>query len=97
MPTEVRNTEGFNSLRAGKSIQSVGTRKLGVDAVSFNSLRAGKSIQRLLGVGGTGMHNQTRVSIPFERESLFKGGGCNDHQRGLQVSIPFERESLFKG
>ncbi len=40
---------------------------------------------------------RARVSIPFKRESVFKGEPEQASKRGrFNVSIPFKRESVFK-
>ena len=85
---------GFNSLQAGKSIQ---TNSLGeiyhYPDPSFNSLQAGKSIQtpRLVPLIVKG-----RVSIPFKRGSPSKPRCLGLFQAPKKVSIPFKRESPSK-
>ena len=65
--------ESFNSLRAGKRVQTFVIRgRFRVTCwKSFNSLRAGKRVQTIYHIAVL-YGDVLRVSIPFERESAFK-------------------------
>ena len=60
----------------------------------FHSLQTGKCIQRTELNGDNG--EMTEVSIPFQRESVFKVTCSTWTGVTNLVSIPFKRESVFK-
>ena len=68
----VRDTS-FNSLQTGKCIQSYsGEEEAGLESC-FNSLQTGKCIQRKLRYPFRVLSIRKLVSIPFKRESVFRG------------------------
>ena len=88
----------FNSLQTGKHSQSSLMRQFAplVRRISFNSLQTGKHSQR--SHRDTGFRPKLQVSIPFKRESLYKGWLCSLALNiAKDVSIPFKRERLYKG
>ena len=62
---------------------------------SFNSLQTGKCIQRLKMKKKAASLSQ-QVSIPFKRESVFRGKKLSLGLTSSNVSIPFKRESVFR-
>ena len=61
----------------------------------FNSLQTGKRIQRQM-LHLVSVANCSLVSIPFKRESGYKGGIPQGVRQVVFVSIPFKRESGYK-
>ena len=81
----------FNSLQTGKCIQ---TQRCSIRQWKFQFPSNGKVYSE--GQNTIGSITPQRVSIPFKRESVFRGRNRHSFRGRGKVSIPFKRESVFR-